>query len=185
MITGNVDEVFALSLLGGLVLSLLAGVVGARTFGRLRLPRIFPRLRAPTKVGRRFPASWLVPAWAGLLVTLFGASGLGLRHFAHLTPLASVVGASIIAVVVSSLATWATAAFFSDTARELPTTPLLTTIGHLSVAIPEDGVGAIAFVADGKRVTMPAHSKDGAPLEKGSRVVIIDRVGKAALVKLI
>ena len=50
--------------------------------------------------------------------------------------------------------------------------------------IPDGGLGEIAFVAQGARVTMTARSVEPGPLPRGATVVIDDRVGSVASVRL-
>lgn len=48
--------------------------------------------------------------------------------------------------------------------------------------IPEDGIGEIAVVAQGSRVTYPARSSRGAAIKRGALVVIDQMLGTQALV---
>jgi len=48
--------------------------------------------------------------------------------------------------------------------------------------IPEDGVGEIAVVAQGSRVTYPARSSQGTAIKRGTLVVIDQMLGTQALV---
>jgi hypothetical protein len=48
--------------------------------------------------------------------------------------------------------------------------------------IPEDGIGEIAVVAQGSRVTYPARSSRGASIKRGALVVIDQMLGTQALV---
>ena len=56
-------------------------------------------------------------------------------------------------------------------------------LGHISVTIPSDGVGTVALVSDGKRVTMPAVAQRGAPLDRGANVMVVDVAGHKAVVE--
>ena len=49
--------------------------------------------------------------------------------------------------------------------------------------IPAGGLGEIAFVAQGARVTMSARSADGGALARGVTVLVDDRVGSVAIVR--
>jgi len=48
--------------------------------------------------------------------------------------------------------------------------------------IPEDGIGEIAVIAQGSRVTYPARSSQGKAIKRGSLVVIDQMLGTQALV---
>jgi membrane protein implicated in regulation of membrane protease activity len=197
----TIEKLFASCLLAGSVFSLLFCLAGSsisrlRRFGAaLRLPRLVPRLRRPrVRVpGLRFPRRglrltagaqpWVAPLLAGLLMTLFGAAGLMLRILAAWSATASLVGAGAFGLAAALAGVWLAGRWFAETAEQIQGNPLLLTVGHVSVAVPQNGTGAIAFVAEGKRVSIPARSHDGHPLRQGTRVIVVDRRGPTAIVE--
>ena len=175
---------------------------------RLRLPRIrLPRLQAPkvavaaaaervvaggqasAQVVQTAAVPLLPPGTApfiiGLCMAFFGLSGLFFHRYIGLPAVLSVVPAGGVGVVASL----GIALFFSryllagEAASEVRGGSLLGKLGHVSVAIPEGGVGAVAFQAEGKRVTLPAGARDGLALGQGVRVMIVDTEGQRLIVE--
>jgi len=173
---------------------------------RFRRPRLLPRVRlakpqtamlakslgtghgpASPSAGVEtvlFPPSTL-PIFTALLATFFGAIGLLCGHSFHLSPSTSLLTAAIGGVVATVAVAVAVRRYFlvGAAASEVRGGVLLGAMGHISVAIPDGGVGAIAYIAEGKRVTMPARSKHGQALPQRTRVMITDIVGHTAVVE--
>ena len=55
--------------------------------------------------------------------------------------------------------------------------------GEIITSIGENGVGEVAFVAQGGRMTYSARSVDGQPIRRGTLVTVTDIVGSVALVQ--
>jgi hypothetical protein len=210
MRTGT-DAVFAWMLLGGLVFSMLvlltAGVLARfrmhlPAWLHLRLPPL--RLRFPLPRGLRFlahapragkpgaaaPDLALFPPgttclFLGVFATFAGALGTVCRSALGWGVLPSWVGALTAApcltLLLAGLVWWY---FLSgEGASEVRGYTLIGTVGHVSIAIPEGGVGAVAFEAQGKRVTMPAKSEDGATLDRGASVMVVNTDRHLAVVE--
>jgi membrane protein implicated in regulation of membrane protease activity len=162
---------------------------------RVRLPRL-PRLRVrlrllrtplvprpqsgspvPGKVPAEIPGelAWAGPLMVGIFLTLLGAAGLVAQVKLHFPPwpsLLTAVGASagLTALLILSLAR---VMMRSAVASEVRGTDLVGTVGEVSLAIPEDGVGTLTYIGQGRRVAMPARSADGSALSQGTRVMIV------------
>lgn len=121
----------------------------------------------------------------GLFATLFGGIGLFCRSNLQLDPLASVwfaTGGAMAATVLAVFALWQYFIAGAE-ASEVRGGTLLGKIAHVSIAIPQDGVGAVAFVAEGKRVSIPARARNGHALDQRSAVMIVDMLGHTAVVE--
>lgn len=109
------------------------------------------------------------------LVTTFGIAGYLLDRFsaigdAGVVALALAVAAGGAALSVALLAGWA----LPSVRREV-TDDRYVMQGHPATivrAIPADGVGEIAYEADGRTWTVHARSWDGAPIGAGTEVAI-------------
>lgn len=118
-----------------------------------------------------------------LILVLFGICGLWLRTRLHLALQTAFGAAAIIALLLALLLSRTLGRYLSDSARPVEREPLLLATGHVSVSIPAGGVGSIAYVAQGRRVTMPARGKDHIALSRGTPVVVVDLAGKVAVVE--
>jgi hypothetical protein len=181
-----------------------------RLFPKLHWPRMVPRVRLPRlRLGRpraaiaaksfgpgHQPSSattvdtalippGMLPVFVALLTTFFGAIGLLCRHTLQLSDDASLLGAAMGSLVATLTAAVGIRRYFltGAAAGEVRGGVLLGAIGHVSIAIPDGGVGAIAYVVEGHRVTMPARSRDGQALPQRARVMIMDVVGHTAVVE--
>jgi hypothetical protein len=188
----TIQRVFASCLLAGSAFSLLLCLAGSgfsrlrRLGAALRLPRLRLRGAAPLRVPRvpRFASQpWVAPLLVGLLTTMFGAAGLVLRILAGWPTTASLVGAAVLGLAAALSGVWLAGRWFAETADQIEGNPLLLTVGHVSVAVPQDGTGAIAFVSEGKRVSVPARTRDGNPVPQGTTVIVVDRRGPTAVVE--
>ncbi len=189
-----IERIFAMSLLGGFLYSLLLYLSGgrirffARAFSRFRVRSKF--LSAPGRFGRKkvlggkdFAPPWLMPILTGAFLIGFGLTGLILRVLVQLPQKESFIAALISSITISAVMLVISKKFLSDSAAELKGSVLYGTVAHVSLTIPESGIGTVAYVLDGKRVTMPARSRTGTSITKGSQVVILDLQMKVALVE--
>ncbi len=200
-----IDRVFAGCLIGGCGVSLLM-LLSAGLLSRARLPIRLPKIRLPrlgrvrarvprlpkgvskpgiAQAGVLFVPPGMLPIVLGLVTTFFGAGGLALHAKLGLGALTSVLAASGLSIVLTGamvLGLWQY--FMAGTGEsEVKGGTPIGKIGHVSVAIPEDGVGAIALVSNGKRVTMPAVAQTGASLSRGADVMVVDVAGPKAVVE--
>jgi membrane protein implicated in regulation of membrane protease activity len=196
---GALGKVFAVCLVGGLGFAILMGL-SAGLLARLRLPRpkVAPRLRLlrvrlPFRRPGRLPGApaeltlfppGTLPIMAGLFATLFGAGGLVCQAHLRWGAAPSFLGAAAFATVGTVGLAWALWRFLlsSSHVSELRGGTLFGKIGHVSVAIPEHGLGAVAYVAQGKRMTLPAKSRTGLALPRGTKVMLVDLDGQRVVV---
>lgn len=204
---------FGLAVLMALSAGALSRFRGPRLHFRphLRLPRFLPRIRLPrvhvtrppvvrtsaaggrASAGSAQPAPpettlfppGTVPVFTGLFATLFGAFGLLAHRTFHLwgpVSLLTAVAGGVALTLLMAAGLWRY--FLSGAeASELRGGSPIGIIGHVSLAIPAGGVGAVAFVNEGKRVTMPARGKDGGALPLKTPIMIVDIAGHTAVVE--
>jgi hypothetical protein len=120
-----------------------------------------------------------------MFITTFGAVGyLSLVYlemtdwYLHL-PLATAAGFAMAALIF-----WVLYKVFQVTvsSSEVTVASLPGTRGEVIVAIPEGGLGEIAYMARGSRYNAPARSTDGKPVKQFSSVVIQRIVGGTCVV---
>lgn len=142
----------------------------------LRVPRFLRgRLRARKE---RFPGQ--VPVTASVFLLGFGGSGtlLNANLSNWLTLPISLVAGVLLVVAAVALFT----RIFGGEAEAMTGQTLVGSLAQVSLTIPENGVGAIAYIAEGKRHTLPARSSQGISLETHTRVLILDLRSGTALV---
>lgn len=126
-----------------------------------------------------------LPIMLGLFATLFGGTGLFCRSNLQLGPLGSVwfaTGGAAAGTVVAVFALWQ---YFiaGAAASEVRGGSPLGKIGHVAIAIPKEGVGAVAYVTEGKRISVPARARNGHALDQRTAVMIVDMLGHTAVVE--
>jgi membrane protein implicated in regulation of membrane protease activity len=178
-----------------------------RVAARLRPPRL-PRVRTPRVVATAGtaaakarlprPASppgpvvdaalippGTLPIMLGLFATLFGGTGLFCRSNLQLDAFASLwfaTGGAAAGTVVAVFALWQyfiAGAAASEVRGESP----LGKIGHVAIPIPEDGVGSVAYMTEGKRISIPARARNGHALDRQAAIMIVDMLGHTAVVE--
>lgn len=117
--------------------------------------------------------SWLNPLVFAAAALWFGAAGTLGTTFA--APSTFVLAAAIVAGLLGASAVRALMA----TLLRASTPPLQAraegAVGVLNAAIRLDGAGEVLYTLEGLRRSLPARSVDGAPLPRGTSVVIIRR----------
>ena len=181
-------QIFQICLTGGFLMSMLVAVFGAVGCPRIRFSsfrRIFPRaprLRGSSATNLVPPGTFL--ALASVYITLAGALGLGGLHL-RLTPWQciafAIVGAFALAVLLGAV--FRKYFIAGNEPYELSSPEMFGMVGHVSVRIPADGVGAVALNVQGKRVTPPARSRYGMDITSHSAVMIVGREGPVFLVE--
>jgi hypothetical protein len=182
----SMEHIFVISLLSGFLYSLLLYISGGklRFFFRMLSRFRFGRFGRKTIFGGKdFAPPWLMPIVIGTYLIGFGLNGLILRVLFHLPSKESFIAAQVSSIAISTVVLVIAKKFLSDSAAELKGVALYGMVAHVSLAIPESGIGAIAYVQEGKRVTMPARSRTGSSITKGSQVVIVDLQTRVALVE--
>jgi hypothetical protein len=127
----------------------------------------------------------LSPITLASFITAFGAFGLVATQLFDQSARASLVWAALGGLVVAAIAHFAFGYFLiapqgssTVTARDI-----IGATAEVITPIPAHGVGEIAFVAQGGRVTSTARSLDGSAIGRGTTVVIDNLVGNVALVR--
>lgn len=166
---------FISALLGGFSVSLLLFLLTGRGFRlRVRLPRL---LRARRE---RFPGQ--VPVTVSAFLLGFGAAGLVLSETLGFGAFVSILGATLSGGILVAAVVALLRRLFGGEATPMAGGTLVGTACHVCLAIPDDGVGAVAYHAEGKRHTMPARTADGHAVAPRTEVLISDlRAGVAVV----
>ncbi len=184
----TLDSVFAASVALGFAFSLLL-VLSSGRFPRLRLFRIrrIGRIRpiGPMRSGR--PTFWhtvpgAIPVAIGAFLIGLGLFGLALKSLA-VADWGRVLMSGAFGTLFSTLFLAFVAHYFGGGAREEAGGALVGAVARVSLDIPSDGTGRIAFERAGRRVTMPARSHDGYALSRGASAFVVGVVAGTALVE--
>jgi hypothetical protein len=170
----SVEKIFVMSLWIGFLASLFLFLSSGRS--RIRFPKIgiFRTSTAP-----------LAPMFFGMLSTIFGSTGLMFRILFGWSPTAAVFAALICASIGSGTCVRFLSWFFSESAMEMKGALLLGIMARVSLTIPESGIGSIACIVGGKRVSLPARCVTSAAVQKDTSVLIVDFVDRIALVDVL
>ncbi|MGV3614689.1 MAG: hypothetical protein ACO1SV_05060 [Fimbriimonas sp.] len=164
------------ALFGGLTVALLLFLMTGRGLRlRVKPPRV---LRARRE---RFPGQ--VPVTLSTFLLGFGAMGLLLSERLGWSPLASLGGAVLSGGILVAAIVAFFRRLFGGEATPMTGGTLVGTVCHVCLAIPSDGVGAVAYHAEGKRHTMAARTVDGHGLSSQTQVLISDLRAGVALVE--
>lgn len=127
----------------------------------------------------------LSPVTVASFVTAFGAFGLIATGLFEVTARASLLWAAGGGVIVALIAHFAFGYFLiaPQGSSEVRIRDIVGAVGEVITPIPADSVGEIAFVAQGGRVTYTAKSAGGAPIARGTTIVIEKVVGGVAVVR--
>ncbi len=127
----------------------------------------------------------LSPVTIASFVTAFGAFGIFATQGFGATTGLSVLVASIGGLVIAAIAHFAFGYFLiaPQGSSEVTQEDIIGAVGEVTAPIPVDGMGEVAFVAQGGRVTYPAHSADKVALPRGTIVNIVDIVGSVVSVR--
>jgi membrane protein implicated in regulation of membrane protease activity len=140
---------------------------------------------APDAGGGDFHLPALSPVTIASFVTAFGAFGLiGLGLF-DASARASLAWAGIGGVGIAVFAHVAFSLFLirPQGSSEVRMRDIVGAMAEVLTPIPASGLGEVAFVAQGGRITYSARSATGAPIPRGTTVVIEQVVGGVALVR--
>jgi hypothetical protein len=115
-------------------------------------------------------------------ISAFGAFGLGGMGFG-----AGAGGSFIVAVLGGFMFGGLGQAFFMyilspSTSAHVTQSRLVGMVAEITTPIPEDGVGQIALVVAGSRMSYGARTADGQPLKRGTEVRIEKIIGSVATV---
>ena len=127
----------------------------------------------------------LSPVTIASFVTAFGAFGIiASAGFAWSAGL-SVVVAAVGGLVMAAIAHFAFGYFLiaPQGSSEVTQQDIVGATAEVTTPIPVGGLGEVAFVAQGGRVTYPARSLDRIALPRGTTVTIVEMVGSVVNVR--
>ena len=127
----------------------------------------------------------LSPVTIASFVTSFGSFGLIAVYLFNVPDKISLLWASGGGLMVAVIAHFAFGYFLiaPQGSSEVTARDIIGLTAEVITPIPTDGVGQIAFVAQGRRVTFSARSAGGASVPKGTFVLIQSFTGSVAVVR--
>lgn len=127
----------------------------------------------------------LSPITIASFVTAFGAIGLVATQLFAVNARFSLVWAAVGALTIAIIVHFAFGYFLiaPQGTTQITRRDIIGATAEVTVPIPDDGVGQVAYTAQGGRVTSSARSADGSSIKRGTAVVIEDMVGSAVIVR--
>ena len=127
----------------------------------------------------------LSPVTLSMFVATFGGAGIVYKKFLLLPMAAHIPLAGITAVVVALLVAWIFYKLFSITqsSSEGVAEEVVGMTAEVTVPIPHQGLGEIAYTLRDRRLTNPAKSLDGKELPAQTAVKIVKLVGNTYFVE--
>jgi hypothetical protein len=127
----------------------------------------------------------LSPITIASFVTAFGSFGLLAVYLFNVSDRFSLLWAGGGGLVVAIIAHFAFGYFLiaPQGSSEVTARDIIGLTAEVITPIPADGVGQVAFVAQGRRVTFSARSASRAPVPKGMLVSIQNFTGSVAVVQ--
>jgi hypothetical protein len=124
------------------------------------------------------------PITIATFITAFGAVGIITRQLFEVPAAFSLVWAVLGGLLLAGVMFLFYSRFLigSQGSSEVRVSQLAGLTAEVIAPIPQGGVGEIALVAQGARVTYPARSSQGAAIPRGALVVIEQMLGTQALV---
>ena len=188
----TLDSVFAASVALGFAFALLlvlsSGRVPRVKFLRFRAgrTRLTSRTRL-TQLSTGKSALWqtvpgAIPVGIGSFLIGFGLSGLAMRTF-PVADFGRALMAGAFGTLFATLFLLFVAQYFGGGAKEESGSALIGAVARVSLEIPSDGSGKIAFEKGGRRGTMPARSYDGRALPQGTQAFVVGVECGTALVE--
>ena len=181
----TLDSVFAASVALGFAFALLlvlssGRVPRLRIFRLKKLGRFRPIKNGKTTLWQTVPGA--IPVGIGSFLIGFGLSGLALRTF-PVADFGRALMAGAFGTLFATLFLLFVAQYFGGGAKEESGSALIGAVARVSLEIPSDGSGKIAFEKGGRRGTMPARSYDGRALPMGTQVFVVGVECGTALVE--
>lgn len=126
----------------------------------------------------------LSPITIASFITAFGAFGIVATQLFSASAQFSLVWAAGGGLIVAAIAHFAFGFLLSTQASsEVRRQDIVGATAEVITPIPAGGLGQIAFVARGGRVTYSARSEEETAIRRGTVVTIVDVVGNVALVR--
>lgn len=185
----TLDTFFAASVVMGFAFALLLVL----SSGRVPRLRLFKASRGrPIRPIGRIPKSGKAAAWQtipgaipvgiGAFFIGFGLCGLALRGLLLSEPVRA-LAAGVFGTLFATLFLTFIARYFGGGAKEETGSALIGAVARVSLEIPADGAGKIAFERAGRRGTMPARSSDGRAMPSGTPAFVVAIDAGTALVE--
>jgi membrane protein implicated in regulation of membrane protease activity len=126
----------------------------------------------------------LSPATISVFLATFGGTGVILTSLLNLSLLYSLPISAAAALAVAAVVFVLFYRFFSavQASSEPRMAEAVGTQGEVTIPIPRDGVGQVAYVVRGSRLTSSARSQDGVDLSTHTAVRIARRIGNTVYV---
>lgn len=127
----------------------------------------------------------LSPVTLAMAAVAFGGGGLILKKVFHWPVLMHAGGALICAALVALVVAYLMYKVFSVTqgSSHVALSEGVGSVAEVTVALPHEGVGEVAFTLGGTRMTNPARTVDGKELPPGTSVKIVKLVDNTFFVE--
>jgi hypothetical protein len=124
------------------------------------------------------------PITISTFITAFGAVGIIARQLFEVSGPISLLWSTVGGLLLASAMFLFYSRFLigSQGSSEVHVSQLVGLTAEVIATIPSGGVGEIALVAQGSRITYPARSAAGSAIPRGSLVVVDQMLGSQALV---
>jgi hypothetical protein len=124
------------------------------------------------------------PISIATFITAFGAVGIIARQLFDVSGSFSLLWSTLGGLLLASAMFLFYSRFLigSQGSSEVQVSRLAGLTAEVTAPISEEGVGEIAVVAQGSRITYPARSSQGVPIKRGTLVIIDQMLGTQALV---
>lgn len=167
------SDFFLITFLVGFGLSLLALVAGST---HLHIPHLHldHGIHVPHAHGGSGPLPFLNFGTIAAFLVWFGGTGYLLQHVYSVWFVVALAVATVSGVGAAAMVFWFLAKVLL--AREAALDPadyeMVGVLGKLSIAIRPGGTGELIYSQEGTRRVAGARSEDGAPIAKGSEVIV-------------
>ena len=185
----TLDSVFAASVALGFAFALLLVLSSGRLprvklfkISRIRPIRPISRIAKSGKTTLWQTVPGAIPVGIGSFLIGFGLSGLAIRTF-PVADFGRALMAGAFGTLFATLFLLFVAQYFGGGAKEESGGALIGAVARVSLEIPSDGSGKIAFEKSGRRGTMPARSYDGRALPMGTQAFVVGVESGTALVE--
>lgn len=160
--------------------------IGEFDVAGIHVPDLDIGIDAPdVDVGGSFQFPSISPFTIASFITGFGAAGIIANLAFNVSAVISLLWAAVGGIMVGGAMQFFFGAVLlkSQGSSEVRMAQIKGVEAEVTVPIPGDSNGQIAFVTQGRRVTYGARSVDGAPIVRGAQVEIIRIVGGTAVVR--
>mgnify|MGYP001562697653 CR=1 FL=1 len=127
----------------------------------------------------------LSPVTLAMFIATFGGTGILMKKLLNLPPIVHVPVAGVSGIVVGLAVSW----FFykvmvkTQSSSHARTEEAIGAEAEVTVPIPHEGLGEIAYTLRGTRLTNPARTADGKELPARTSVKVVKQVGNTFIVQ--